>query len=117
MGGTGAFPQRLPPHVWFVELHGETTMSDQDQKRLQVGAAESIITPSLGTELAGYFSPRVSDGVISDLRAKAVVAGDGPDRIALIACDLLTIAPEITAAVRAAVTRETGIASEKTMVC
>ncbi len=86
-------------------------------KRLPVGAAETIITPPLGTELAGYFHTRVSDGIISDLMAKAVVLGEGADRIALIACDLISIPSEITAQVRCRVEAETGIPGERVMVC
>jgi hypothetical protein len=86
-------------------------------KLLPVGAAESAISPPLGTELAGYFHPRVSDGVISDLMAKAVVLGEGDECIALIACDLLAIPEELSAPVRARVEAETGIPGERVMVC
>lgn len=84
---------------------------------LSVGAAESVISPPLGTELAGYFSTRVSDGVISDLMAKAIVLGEGADRIALIACDLLAMPEEVCAPVRRRVEEETGIPGERVMVC
>jgi neutral ceramidase len=84
---------------------------------LPVGAAETVISPPLGTELAGYFSPRVSDGVISDLMAKAIVVGEGADRIALIACDLLAITEEISVPVRARVAAETGIPGDRVMIC
>jgi hypothetical protein len=86
-------------------------------KLLPVGAAESNITPPLGTELAGYFETRVSDGVISDLMAKAVVVGTGEERIALIACDLITMSAEVTAEVRQLVEAATGIPGERVMVC
>jgi hypothetical protein len=84
---------------------------------LPVGAAERVISPPLGTELAGYFHPRVSDGVISDLMAKAVVLGEGDGRIALIACDLLAIPEELSAPARARVEAATGIAGERVMIC
>ncbi|MBT3286977.1 MAG: hypothetical protein HN904_07870 [Victivallales bacterium] len=84
---------------------------------LPVGAAETVISPPLGTELAGYFSPRVSDGVISDLMAKAIVVGEGAGRIALIACDLLAITEEISVPVRARVAAETGISGDRVMIC
>ena len=43
--------------------------------QLRVGAAETTITPPVGTPLAGYFTPRISEGVIWDLKARAVIAG------------------------------------------
>lgn len=39
------------------------------------GAGEVVISPPVGAERPGYFQPRVSEGVISDLMAKAIVAG------------------------------------------
>ena len=42
--------------------------------QLLVGAAETVITPPVGTALAGYFTPRLSTGVIHDLKAKAAAA-------------------------------------------
>jgi hypothetical protein len=49
--------------------------------------------------------------------AKAVVLGEGSDRIALIACDLLAITEEISIPVRRRVAAETGIPGERVMVC
>jgi neutral ceramidase len=91
----------------------ESIMSD----KMLVGAAEVIITPPVGTELAGYFQPRVSEGVISELKAKAVVAGDGAEGVAIIACDLITMTAEISAAARAKITAATGIPGERVMIC
>lgn len=83
----------------------------------RVGAAETVITPPLGTELAGYFTTRISDGIISDLKAKAVVVGSGTSRIALVACDLITMTQEITDAVRELAAKQTGISPSRVMVC
>lgn len=82
-----------------------------------VGAAEVQITPPVGTELAGYFSPRVSEGVISELMAKAVVVGEGDDRIAIIACDLITMTAEVSGPARERIERETGIRGQRVLIC
>lgn len=86
-------------------------------EKMLAGAAETVITPPVGTELAGYFHTRVSDGVISDLKAKAIVAGEGDDRVAIIACDLITIVGEITAKARAIIEKATGIRGERVLIC
>ncbi len=82
-----------------------------------VGAAETTITPPVGTPLAGYFHPRISEGVIWDLKAKAVVAGEGSQAVGLIACDLISIPREIVAEVRERLEAATGIPGGRVMVC
>ncbi len=86
-------------------------------QKLNVGAAESDITPPLGTHLAGYFSRRVSDGIIYPLHAKAVVAGDGDGRVALITCDLITMQAEVTERTRKIIHEATGILEDHIMIC
>ncbi len=58
---------------------------------LRVGTAAIKITPPLGIPLAGYYSPRGSDGVLDDLYAKVAVLDDGQTRAALVVCDLITL--------------------------
>lgn len=85
--------------------------------RMMVGAGQSDITPPIGTELSGYFHTRISDGVIIPLRAKAVVVGEGSDRCALVALDLITVTAELTGQVRELVEAATGIPGENVMLC
>ncbi len=84
---------------------------------LLVGVSENDITPPLGTQLAGYFAPRISDGVISPLMAKALVVGAGAERCVLICCDLITMTAELCEASRSLITAATGIAGERIMIC
>lgn len=86
-------------------------------KTLMVGTAENDITPPLGTELAGYFTTRISDGVISNLMAKAIVTGEGDGRCVLITCDLITMTAAVTAEVRKLVHDATGIPEANVMIC
>ena len=83
---------------------------------MKVGAAEVVITPPVGTALAGYFAPRVSEGVIYDLKAKAVVAGEGEQAVAVVACDLICVPQPLVAAARAEITAATGIPPERTLI-
>jgi|LSQX01.3.fsa_nt_gb hypothetical protein len=88
-----------------------------------VGAAEARITPPVGTELAGYFTTRVSEGVFSELMAKAVVAGPRPesgqsdDRVAIVVCDVICMPAELVARVRAIVSEALGMDPARIMVC
>lgn len=84
---------------------------------LLVGAAETVITPPLGTGLAGYFTPRISEGVIYDLKAKAVIAGEGEGRVGIIACDLIGLPAEIVQAAREKLQEATGIPGERVLIC
>lgn len=58
---------------------------------LRLGTAAVKITPPLGIPLAGYYSPRGSDGVLEDLYAKAMVLDDGRTTVAMVVCDLITL--------------------------
>lgn len=58
---------------------------------LRLGTAAVKITPPLGIPLAGYYSPRGSDGVLEDLYAKVAVLDDGQTRVAMVVCDLITV--------------------------
>jgi len=88
-------------------------MSDE----ILIGAAETIITPPLGTALAGYFHSRTSTGKISDLKAKALIAGDGPDAIGIVACDLIGVSAEVVSAARKLVQERIGLPGERLMIC
>ena len=59
---------------------------------IRVGTAAVKITPPLGAPMAGYLSPRCSEGVLDDLYAKATVLDDGKTRVALATCDLIGLA-------------------------
>lgn len=82
-----------------------------------VGAAENDITPPVGTALAGYFTPRISEGVIWPLKAKAVVAGEGAQAICLVACDLISMPAEIVNAARMKIVAATDLLAERILIC
>ncbi|MBO4345546.1 MAG: neutral/alkaline non-lysosomal ceramidase N-terminal domain-containing protein [Victivallales bacterium] len=88
-----------------------------EYRTLLAGAAESDITPPVGTELAGYFQRRVSDGVIHPLMAKAAVFGEGESRCCLIVCDIITMTAMVRDRTRRIISDETGIRPERIMMC
>lgn len=85
--------------------------------QMRGGAAETIITPPVGTALAGYFSPRFSEGVIYDLKAKAVIVGEGSSAVGIIACDLICLPKELVADARKVFEAATGIPGERVLIC
>ena len=62
---------------------------------VRVGSAAVVITPPIGTPLAGYYETRISEGVHDDLYAKAIVLECGGRRAAMVCCDLITMQPNV----------------------
>src|SRR5688572_15301970 len=58
---------------------------------LRVGAAAEVITPPAGTPMSGPDAARVVDAVDDDLYAKAIVLEREGVRVAMVACDLITM--------------------------
>ncbi|WP_216821129.1 neutral/alkaline non-lysosomal ceramidase N-terminal domain-containing protein [Singulisphaera sp. GP187] len=76
---------------------------------LRVGVAESDITPPVGFPMAGYYHERLSDGTIDPLKAKAIVFRDAHAESALVVCDLIGIATDLSRAIRQRASEKTGI--------
>jgi len=84
---------------------------------LKGGCGKTNITPPLGGLLIGS-KGYVSDAVLDELYAKALVFGDGDQTVAIVATDLLyTPLEEITEPVRKIVKEKTGIPEENILVC
>jgi neutral ceramidase len=84
---------------------------------LKGGVGKTNITPPLGGLLIGS-KGYVSDEVLDELYARALVLNDGDETIALVACDLLyTPLEEITTPVRRIVKEKTGIPEQNILVC
>ncbi|MGI5819279.1 MAG: hypothetical protein ACOX9R_14415 [Armatimonadota bacterium] len=84
---------------------------------IRAGSARLDITPPLGTALAGYFVPRVSDRVEDSLYAKALVFESGGERIALVSCDVIVMPADIADPARALVEERTGIPAANVLIC
>lgn len=76
---------------------------------LLVGIAETDITPPVGFPMAGYYHERLAEGTIDPLKAKAIVFREGNTAGALVVCDLIGIATDLSREVRRRVSEKTGI--------
>jgi neutral ceramidase len=83
---------------------------------LRAGAAVVVINPEPGTPLAGYYNPRAAEGVHDDLHAKALVLEKDGVRVALVACDLLTLPRSVVEESRRMIETGTGIAGGNVMI-
>ena len=83
---------------------------------LKVGSAAVVITPPLGTPLAGYYETRISDAVHDDLYAKALVLECGGTRAAMVSCDLISMPITVTAEARKIIEQQTGLKPDQVMI-
>jgi neutral ceramidase len=72
---------------YFVIL----VVNTANAQTLKAGAAKTVITPPLGMDIIGGFSPAPSTHVHDDLHARCIVLDDGKTRLALAVCDLVGI--------------------------
>ncbi len=87
-----------------------------ENKTCRVGFAQHKITPSIGSELGGYFHKRFARDVKSDLYAKAMVIETCGRRVALVANDLLRTCAEYADPARAQIASACGIPPEAVMI-
>ena len=62
-----------------------------EMAKLRAGAATSVLTPPLGTEMIGFFNVRLAEDVHDELHAKAFVFESGDTQVALVVCDLIAL--------------------------
>jgi hypothetical protein len=79
---------------------------------LSAGAANVVITPPVGVEIAGYgFGP--SQGILDDLEAQALYLKLGDEQIVIVTADLLTFGSELVMQVRRRAAGSYGIPEER----
>jgi len=83
----------------------------------RAGCAQKVITPPVGVSLAGYFHDRVSKRVRDDLYARAIVIESEETRLAMVSCDLIGVAEELTGPAKAFIEKETDIPPENVLIC
>jgi neutral ceramidase len=81
-----------------------------------VGTADVDITPDLGASLAGYFHDRHASGIYDPLYAKALVAGNDNDAVAIVALDLIGLRRAEVEKMRQRAHELCGIRPERIMV-
>ena len=85
---------------------------------LRAGVARADITPPVGAILVGFSDPeRRATHVRDPLYATALVLDDGQTRAAIISCDLIYVHPSVARSVGALVQVQTGIASDRVLIC
>lgn len=93
-----------------------TGMTASAADSLRVGVAEADITPPVGFPMAGYYHERLADGTIDPLKAKAIVFRDAHVESALVVCDLIGIATDLSQAIRKQASEKTGIPASHIVV-
>jgi neutral ceramidase len=89
----------------------------QDKKgTLRVGAASVVITPPVGTPMAGYYFARAAEGVHDDLFAKALVFEQDGVKAALVSLDLISTTAALVKETRREIERTTKIAGADVMI-
>lgn len=94
-----------------LEQVTDTESAEAVQRELRVGIAVMDITPPEGFPMAGYYHERLAEGTIDPLQAKAIVFRDEENdtAAALVVCDLIGIASDLSREVRRQASERTGI--------
>ncbi|MCI0435274.1 MAG: hypothetical protein L0271_16780 [Gemmatimonadetes bacterium] len=83
---------------------------------LRLGTASVKITPPVGVPMGGSYRTRLSDGVLDDLHAKALVLEQDGVRVALVACDLVSLSEPVVTEARRLIRQATGLAESRVML-
>ncbi|MFH1301983.1 MAG: neutral/alkaline non-lysosomal ceramidase N-terminal domain-containing protein [Planctomycetota bacterium] len=101
--------QRRAAQMWQESIRREVIPKEAAESGLRVGVAEIDITPPVGFPMAGYYHERLAEGTIDPLKAKAIVFRDGDTAAALVVCDIIGIATDLSKEVRRIASAKTGI--------
>ncbi len=85
-------------------------------QQLRLGVAAVDITPPVGAPMAGYYYTRIATGVHDPLHVKAMVLEQGSDKIAMAACDLVSLPASISDAARNMVNQRIGLMTDHVMI-
>ena len=102
--------------VMVLMVCGLAAVSRAAAAELTAGVAVVDITPPVGYRMAGYFNERLATETSDPLRAKAIVLRQGDQRVAMVFCDLLGIAPEVSSTARNEAAKKTGIAARSIVI-
>lgn len=99
-----------------LAVAGAADATSETETGLLVGVAETEITPPEGFPMAGYYHERLADGTLDPLQAKAIVFRDGDTSAALVVCDLIGIATDLSREVRQRASDRTGIPADHIVI-
>ncbi len=83
---------------------------------LKAGFSVADITPEIGDEMPGGFSPRISTGVIDPLEARAAVFMAENEAIMVIGVDAVSLRFETVEAARAAISAACGLPARRILI-
>lgn len=83
---------------------------------LRLGRGTAIVTPPAGMPMGGSYSLRVSEGVLDELQAKALVLEKDGVRAALVACDLVSLSAPVVEQARRLIEQSTGLKGDQVMI-
>jgi hypothetical protein len=101
---------------WLVALFAFVQPTPAIAGEFKVGAAAVVITPPVGTPLAGSYGLRPSNGVLDELYAKAIVVEQDDAKAAFVALDLAYTSRSGVSAARKLIAEQCGIAPERVMI-
>lgn len=99
--------------VWLAVV---TRSASADSAPLRAGAATSNLTPELGLDIIGGFSPIPSKQIHDELHARCLVLDDGQTKIALVVCDLLGLSRSLCLEARQQIETATGIPAGNVLI-
>jgi neutral ceramidase len=83
---------------------------------LRAGVAQAVITPPKGAPMAGYYRQRAAEGTHDDLYAKALVFEKDGVKVALVACDLVSLPRREAEEARRIIQQKLGIPPDHVMI-
>lgn len=83
---------------------------------LRAGVAVTDITPPVGYRMSGYFSERLSTGILNPLHAKALVLRQGGESAAMVFCDIIGVSLDVSSRARAQAAAKTGIPAANILI-
>src|SRR4030088_3180514 len=83
---------------------------------LRAGVAQAVITPPKGAPMAGYYRQRAAEGTHDDLYAKALVFEKDGVKVALVACDLVSLPRRESEEARRIIQQKLGIPPDHVMI-
>ena len=83
---------------------------------LQAGFARVDVTPQLGTILTGYFSPRISDGILDPVELNALALRRGDETAVIITGDFMYMNEKDATRYRKLIERENGVPADHVLM-
>ena len=105
-----------PIGLLILTLCGTATALPAIAAELTAGVAVRDITPPTGYRMSGYFSERFNTGTHDPLQAKAIVFHQGNEQAALVFCDIIGIARDVSDRARAIAGKRTGIPASNILI-